>query len=234
MTKGKFLFYCALSAAALYSGGVFYPAVFFSSKYVYKNLTLYTHAPIGGSSEKLLPAIYDKLAADDFYDAADNFEIYLAGNYKEYAFLAPFCRKDRSCAHPVTYKVFIASPDLGKNLAYGPSGGGIGRDLASVITHELVKVQIKNKMGALNNFFVSDWRKEGYAEHIAMETRDLNPSDFCAGGTGSDPALPYLENRLIVEMLKAEDEIDYTALMKANYSYESVRSRVKRRYCNNK
>ena len=234
MTKGKFLFYCAGLAAAVCCGVTYYPAVFFSSKYIYKNLTLYTHGPAGESSEKMLSAVYEKIAADDFYDAGRNFEIYLAGSYGEYVFLAPFCRKNFACAHPVSDKVFIASSDMDKNLAYASSGGGIGRNLENVITHELVKVQIKNKMGALNYVSLSDWRKDGYAEHVAMETRDMDPAAFCTGGPWTDPATAYLKNRLIVEMLKAEDGVGYPALMKANYSYESARSRVEQEYCKNK
>lgn len=234
MTKGRFLFYCALLAAAAYCAVTFYPSVFFGSSYAYKNLTLYTHDPMREPPGKLLSAIYEKIAADDFYDAGRNFEIYLAGSYGEYVFLAPFCRKDFACAHPVSDKIFVASPDIDKNLAYGPRGGGLGRSLEGVITHELVKIQIKNKMGALNYLFLSAWRKEGYAEHVAMETRDMDPAAFCAGGSGRDPALPYLANRLIVELVKAEDGIGYPALMKANYSYESARSRAERKYCQHK
>lgn len=234
MTKTRFVFYCALAAAAVCFVMTRYPSVFFSSNYVYKNLTLYTHGPMREPPGKLLSAIYEKIAADDFYDPGQNFEVYLAGSYREYVLLAPFCGKDFACAHPLSDKVFIASPDIDKNLAYAPRGGARGRSLESVITHELVKVQIKNKIGALNYFTLSDWRKEGYAEHVAMETRDMDPAAFCAGGSGTDPALPYLENRVIVEMLKDEDRIGYPALMKANYSYEGARSRVERKYCQNK
>ena len=221
MARGKFLFYCALLAGAAYCGVTFYPSVFFSSKYIYKNLTLYAHDPLSEPPDRLLSVISEKISADDFYDAGQNLEVYLVGSYGEYAFLAPSCRKDFACVHPLSDKVFI----------YRPRGGGIGRALESVITHELVKAQIKNKMGALNYFGMSDWRKEGYAEHITMETRHLNPSAFCTGDPGTDPAIPYLENRLIVEMLTTEDEIGYPVLMKQNYSHESVLSRVKQKYC---
>ena len=231
MTKGKFLFCCVLLAALAYCGVTFYPSVFFSSNYVYKNLTLYTHDPLRESPDKLLSAIYEKISSDDFYNSDQNLEVYLTGRYREYVFLAPFCRKDYSCVHPLSSKVFIASSDMDKNLAYAPRRRGIGRDLAGVITHELVKAQIKDKMGFLNYAFLPDWRKEGYAEHIAMETQHLDPAAFCAGNSGTDLALPYLENRLIVEMLKAEDDISYPVLIKGNYSHEGVLSRVEQKYC---
>ncbi len=227
------MFYCALLAGAAYCGVTYHPAVFFSSNYVYKNLTLYTHDPLRKPPDRLLSVIYEKISADDFYNSDQNFEIYLTDSYREYAFLAPFCRKDFAGAQPFSNKIFIASPDIDKNLAYRPRGGGIGRDLGSVITHELVKVQLKNKLGALSYFGLSDWRKEGYAEHVAMETGHLNPAAFCSGD-GTDPAIPYLKNRLIVEMLRVEDEIRYPALIEENYSHEDVLSRVERKYCGKK
>jgi len=231
MTKGRFFFFCVLLAAAAYCGLTLYPALLFNSNYGYKNLTLYTHDPLTKSPDRLLSDIYSKISADDFYDPGQNFEVYLAAGYGEYSFLAPFCRKEFACAHTVSGKVFVASPDIDKNIAYGPTGGGLGRALESVIVHELVKLQIKNKVGVLSYFGMSDWRKDGYAEHIAMETRDMSPSAFCARVPGTDPALPYLESRLIVEMLKNEDEIGYVLLMKASYSYEAVRNRVESKYC---
>jgi len=231
MTRGTFVFICALFAAIAYSGVTVYPSALFSSSYSYKNLTLYTHDPLKEPPNKILSEIYERISADDFYDAGQSFEVYLAGSYAEYVFLAPFCRKDASCAHPVSDKIFIASSDMDKDLAYGPRGGGLGRNLGRVITHEIVKTQIKNKMGALDYFFMSDWRKEGYAEHVAMETRDLAPASFCEGSGWSDPALPYLKNRLIVELIVLEDSLSYPVLMKTNYSYESAQKRVENRYC---
>ncbi len=231
MTKMRFLFLCVLLAVVAYCGLTIYPVVLFSSKYDYKNLTLYTHDPLTKSPDRLLSDIYAKISADDFYDPGQNFEVYLTGSYKEYSFLAPFCRKEFACVHPINSKVFVVSADIDKNISYGPTGVGMGRVLESVIVHEIVKAQIKNKVGVLSYFGMSDWRKEGYAEHVAMETRDMSSSAFCSRTPGADPALAYLESRLIVEMLKNEDEIGYPLVMKAIYSYDNVRNRVESNYC---
>lgn len=233
MTVGKFIFFFALAAAAVYAGITAHPAVFFEPGYVYKNITVYTHEALGETPASLLSAVYDKISAGEFYDAGQNFEIYLAGSYLEYAFLAPFCRNRYACAHPLSDKVFVASSDIGSNAAYPPRsrGGPVWRDLGRVIVHELVKVQLKRKLGALTYFTQPDWKKEGYAEHVAMETRDMNPADFCQGASLPDPALPFLENRLIVEMVSLEDQIGYPALMAGNYNYDSVRSRIEQRHC---
>ncbi|MFA6433485.1 MAG: hypothetical protein WCW52_02185 [Elusimicrobiales bacterium] len=231
MTRGSFLFCCVLLAAAVCCGVTAYPFVFFGSSYVHKNLTLYTHEAFRENPDKFLAAIYDKISSDDFYDEAQKFEVYLAGSRREYVLLAPFCAKEPSCAHPISDKVFVAAADPEKNLAYGPGAEGPGRALDRVIIHELVKTQIKNKLGFLDYAILSDWRKEGYAEHVAMETRELPPDAFCGGAPGTDPALPYLKNRLMVEMLAAEDSRSYPSLMTTNYSYEGARSRVERQYC---
>ena len=231
MTIGKFMFYCVLAAGALYCGLIFHPAVIFGSNYTYKNLTLYTHDALKEPPDKLLSTVYEKISTDEFFNADQNFEIYLDGGGVEYSFLTSFCTDKFACANPVSDKVFVALPDVDKNLAFAPGGVGIGRDLAGAIVHEVVKVQLKKKLGSLNYFLMPGWKKEGYAEHVAMETRDINSADFCRAGSGEDPALPYLKNRLIVELVTSEDRIGYPALMDENYSYDSVKPRVEQLYC---
>ena len=231
MTLGKFIFYCLLLVGAVYCAVTLHPAIFFGNNYAYKNMTLYTHDTLKEPPDKLLASVHDKIAADDFYDADQNFEIYLAGGSFEYAFLAPSCANKFACAHPVTDKVFVALSDIDKGLSYPPGGGGVGRDLSGVIVHEAVKVQLKHKLGTLTYILLPDWKKEGYAEHIAMETHDINSADFCSAASAEDPALAYLKNRLIVELVSSEDRLGYPALMDANYSYDSVKPRVEERYC---
>ena len=234
MTIGKILFYCALLAGAVYCALTLHPAVLFSNNYVYKNMTLYTHDSLKEPPDKLLSTVYEQISAGDFYDADRNLEIYLAGGSVEYSLLALTGAGKFACANPVSDKVFVASADIDKNLAYPPGGDRIGRDLAGVISHEVVKIQLKNKFGPLNYFLMPDWKKEGYAEHLARETQDMNPTDFCHENTLSDPALPFLENKLIVELVTLEDRIGYLVLMTENYSYDSVKARVEQHYCGRK
>jgi hypothetical protein len=127
--------------------------------------------------------------------------------------------------------VFIASADPGKDLAYDPSGRGAPRILESVMVHELAKAQVKNKLGALKYLAAADWKKDGYAEHLARETGDMNSADICGEWNRNDLLKRYLEYRLMAELLKYEDGIGYAALMTENISYESVRTRVLNKYC---
>ncbi|HBB67790.1 MAG: hypothetical protein A2X28_03690 [Elusimicrobia bacterium GWA2_56_46] len=231
MTVKRLLLYVALVVLAAYGAITSYPGILFSASRGYNNITLYSRLPLNELTDKLLARVYDALAAEEFFDPGRKLEIYLTGGYGEYRFFAPFCGRSYSCAHPVSNKVFIASADPGKDLAYDPSGRGAPRILESVMVHELAKAQVKNKLGALKYLAAADWKKDGYAEHLARETGDMNSADICGEWNRNDLLKRYLEYRLMAELLKYEDGIGYAALMTENISYESVRTRVLNKYC---
>jgi len=232
MTKGRFIFYCALLLAGIYVCLTCYPRVLFSNHYEYRNISVHTRVPAAGPADALLARVYDVIMADDFPDPERKFEVYLTGGYAEYAFWAPFCLKAGSCVHPVTNKVFIASSDLDKNLAYGRDEAKKARILENVITHDLVLVQLKDKLGAMNYIALKDWLKEGYAEHIARETVDMDPALICGERNKNEPLVQFLESRLMMDMAKSEvPDTGYAGLVKSNYSYEVMRKRVMEKYC---
>ncbi|OGS06504.1 MAG: hypothetical protein A2270_07410 [Elusimicrobia bacterium RIFOXYA12_FULL_51_18] len=232
MSLGKFISYCILAAAVLYCCLTFFPKVLFSNTYRYKNITVYTRAPVTGPTDAVLTRVYDAVVADDFFDPGQKFEIYLAGGYAEYTFLAPFCRKTGACVHPATNKIFIASSDFDKNQAYGREAGLNPRILESVMIHELVLAQLKNNFGAMNYIALKPWLKDGYAEHIARETVEMDPAAICGERDKNAPLIPYLESRLILNLVKGEAaDLTYPAFMKENSNYESLLKRVMERYC---
>jgi len=231
MTVKRLLFYIALCVLAAYGAITSYPGILFSANRSYKNITLYSRIPLNELTDKLLARVYDALAADEFFDQGRKLEIYLTGGYGEYRFFAPFCGKNYSCAHPVSNKVFIASSDLDKDLAYDPGGRGAPRILESVMVHELARAQVKNKLGAFKYVIVDEWKKDGYAEHLAKETGDMNSADICGEWDRNDLLKRYLEYRLMAELLRSEDGTGSAALMNENVSYESVRARVLKKYC---
>jgi hypothetical protein len=230
MTVNRFLLYVVLLLAAAYCGVTFYPRLLFNGVQDYENIRFYTSEP-APERVPVFAGVYEALNSDPFFDPGRTLEVYLAGGYGKYSLLAPFCRKQRSCLHPVSGKVFVASSDLEKDEVYGPGDGGARRTLRGVIIHELVKAQLRNKLGFLRYTFLPDWKSTGYAEHIAKETVDMDTSIICAEGTHEDELAGYLADRLMVELVAAEDSIGYSALLEENYSYEALRSRLMKKYC---
>lgn len=230
MTFGKFAVCCLALATGVYGGVTFYPRIFFNAACGYKNISVYAHAPVKCSADGALGRIYNSLASDEFFDPEQSFELYLCGSYEEYGLLAPFCGKSYSCVHPVSSKIFVASADFGKNLAYGQEPGS-KRLLENVVVHELVKAQLKYKLGPIKYITLPDWKKDGYADHVARETEGDNAPDICATKKPEYPLSAFLEYRLVLEMLKAGTDVGYPALILENNSYSLTRDRAINKYC---
>lgn len=227
----KLFLYAVLSVSVLYGFATYHPDMFFSGSHVYNNITLHGGGQLKENVDELLDRVEAKISADEFVGPGQKFDVYLASGYGKYAFFAPFCRKEYACVHPLTGRVFLASADFEKNTAYSSQDTTRGRPLDAVLTRELVKAQIKKTMGDLAYLSVSDWKKEGYAEHIAGETRDEAPSAICEENPARKEYLSLLEYRLMVETVKSENDVSYPALMKSNYGYDSVSKKVRQRHC---
>ncbi len=232
MTIGRFIAYCVLVLAAAYCCLTFYPKLFFRNAYEYKNISLYTRAPVPVPVDALLERVYSAVMNDVYLDPGAKFEIYLNGGYGEYAFFAPFCSKEQSCLHPVSNKVFIASSDFDKNLVYGREPAGKTRLLENVMVHDLVLAQMQKRLGFVNYIALRAWLKEGYAEHVARETVDMEAAAICGERDKNAPLVQYLESRLMLDLAKAEaPDVAYPELVTAQYNYESMRKRVMEKYC---
>jgi len=232
MTFGRFMMYFILAFAAVYCGLTFYPGVLFSGKYEYKNITLYTGEPVTGPTDPMLERVYNIVMADDFVDPGQTFEIYAAAGYAKYAFLAPFCAKEQSCVHPATSKVFIASADLDKNQVYGRGSSAKPRIMESVVIRELVLAQMKKNLGPMKYISLRSWLKDGYAEHIARETVEMDAAAICGARDAGDPLPQYMESRLILDLVKGENpDLNYPALVVGEFNYENLRKRVMDKYC---
>jgi len=232
MTFSRFVFYCVLLPAAVYAGLTFYPRAYFTQSYGHDNITLHTREPLSEPADAVLARISETVAGDDFAEPGRTFEVYLGGGFGGYAFWAPFCGKSYACVHPLSGKIFVASADMEKNAAYGPGASMPRRVLESVIVHEVVKAQIKEKLGVLKYAALPSWKKDGYAEHIARETSDMNPADICSEDSADNTLIKYMEYRLVMEMIKAEGDVSYPTLMKENNSDSASLARLMRKYCN--
>lgn len=223
-----------LILGVLYGGLTFYPGVLFSAKKTVKNITVHSSQPLKEDADPLIGLVAEKLAAGDFADPAQKFDVYLAGGSFEFALLAPFCSGGYARLHPLTGKAFIASADFDRKRAFSASDTEKGRALDAVMTRVLVRGQIKNRIKDLAYCFTDEWKLDGYAEHVALETDGWDPTEICGDKAEEDPMRRDLKYRLIVELVNTEDRLNYPVLMKANYSYAGVDKRVKQRYCGNR
>jgi len=232
MTTGRFISYSVLGLTAVYSCLTFFPNLLFKNAYEYRNISLYTRVPVPVPVDALLERVYNTVMADEYLDPGQEFEIYLTGGYKEYVFLAPFCAKAQSCLHPVSHKVFIASSDFDRNQVYGRDPAGETRVLESVMVHDLTLAQMQKKLGFINYIALRAWLKEGYAEHVARETVDMEALLICGKRDKDAQRIQYLESRLMLDLVKGETpELTYPDLIVSNLNYDVTHKRVMEKYC---
>ncbi|MEI7530272.1 MAG: hypothetical protein WCK76_15145, partial [Elusimicrobiota bacterium] len=205
--------------------------VMFEHEYTAGNLTVYSSEPLAGSSHAVIDRALEKASSNDIFDPQQKFEVYIVGDASRYALLAPFCRKAFSCLHPLTGKIFLAEADFEKNLAHNPGGTEDPRALENVITHELVKAQEKNKLGALPYIFLDDMKKDGYAEHIVMETAGTELSEMCSKNEKRATLTRFLADRLTLEQVQLETDLNYPTLLKNDTGGETTTERLKQKYC---
>ncbi len=231
MTLSRFIFICVLLAAAVYTGIALYPKVMFGHEYTAGNLTLYSSEPLAGSSHAIIDRALEKASANDLFNSQQKFEVYIVGDPSRFALLAPFCSKAFSCLHPLTGKIFLAEADFEKNLAHNPGGTEDPRVLEHVIAHELVKAQEENKLGALTYIFLDDMKKDGYAEHIVMETAGTELSEICSKNEKRATLTRFLADRLTLEQVQVETDLNYPTLLKNDKGDETTTVRLKQKYC---
>lgn len=230
MTTGRIILYCLLLVAGAFAGLTYYPGMFYSNSLNARYMVVHTLEPLDMSVADVLGRIADKISADDFFDPEKTFEIYLGTGYGKYALLAPFCGKSFACVHPLTGNVFVASADLQKNLAYHPDDPAHTRVLEHVLTHELVKAQLRARLGALKYTALQDWQTEGYAEHVTLEAADADISLICPGAP-PDPRAYYMKDRLVLEEVKAASDMTYAAIMEGDRSPDQAAKTIIQRYC---
>lgn len=231
MTFSKLIFFCAIIIAAAYTALSYHPDALFDNSYKQGTISVHSRSPLSASSQAIISKASEKISADEFYNPEQKLDVYLAYSENIHLLLAPFCRKDFSCLHPVTDKIFIAAADLEKNLARKPGEDEYPRLLEGVITHELVKAQLKHTLGALNYFSLSAMKREGYAEHVAQETAGLPPAEICVKNDKRSTLTRYLEQRLALELLRFESDMSYLALLKSGKGNDSAEKSIRRKFC---
>ncbi|HNW45548.1 MAG TPA: hypothetical protein PKI19_13680 [Elusimicrobiales bacterium] len=232
MTFSRFVFYCFLLLTAAYAALTYHPDALFTNVYSYGSITLRSRAPLNESARAMVSRINEKVSGGDFSAPGQKFEVYFPASGYLYALLTPFCGKSFSCLQTVTGKIFVASADFEKNLAADPGGAEEPRLLENVITHEIIKAQVKNKVGGLTYLLLPEMKKEGYAEHMTLETAELQPAEICKPNAKRATLLRYLAQRLELELLQFESDATYPSILKTEKADETAMKRLRQKYCN--
>ena len=221
-----------LAAAGIYGSILYWPGIFFSNRLERGNFIIASRAQIPDSVGSFAEKASYKLKNSQLSAEGQKFEVYVTTSAGEYAFFAPFCRKDYACLHPFKDIIFMAPADFEKGLVASPLDSQNSLSLEKLLAREAVKLQIRLEMTPLAYILADNWKKDGYAEHVAS-SGDYEPYtiDICKGDAASDPErAPYLY-RLAVEYIMAENKIGARDLLSTDLSVEPAIKTLKSRSC---
>jgi hypothetical protein len=228
----KFFSLGVLAAAFIYGSILYWPGIFFNNRFERGNFVIVSRAQTPASAGSFAEKASNKLKNSQLSAEGQKFEVYAAASAGEYAFFAPFCRKDYACLHPFKDIIFMAPADFKKGLVASPLDSKNSLSLEKLLVREAVKLQIRLEMTPLAYIMAANWKKDGYAEHVAS-SGDNEPYtiDICRGDAASDPErAPYLY-RLAVEYIMAEDKIGARDLLSTDLSVEPAIKTLKSRSC---
>ena len=228
----KFFSLCVLAAAVIYGSILSFPGIFFNNRLERENFVIVSRAQIpaaaGSSAEK---ASY-KLKNSQLSSEGQKFEVYTAASVGEYAFFAPFCRKDYACLHPFKDIIFMAPADFEKGLVASPLDAQNSLSLEKLLAREAVKLQIRQEMTPLAYVLADNWKKDGYAEHVAsLGDEEPYTIDICKGDAASDPERASYLYRLAVEYIMAENKMGARELLSSDISVGPVIQSLKSHSC---
>jgi len=228
----KFFSLCVLAAAALYGGVLYWPGVFFNNRLERGNFVIVSRSPVPDPAGNFADKAVVKLKNSQLYTEEQKIEVYVSATTGEYAFFAPFCRKEYACLHPLKNIVFMAPADFVKGQVASPLDPSNPIALENLLAREAVKLQIRKEMKPLAYIMADSWKKDGYADLVASYG-DMEPFtvDICKGDAASDPAfLPYLHRRA-VEYIMAENKIGARDLLNTDFDVEPAIKALKSLNC---
>ncbi|HCE98327.1 MAG: hypothetical protein A2X34_08120 [Elusimicrobia bacterium GWC2_51_8] len=228
----KFFSLCVLAVAVGYCSVLYWPGIFFNNRFERGNFIMVSRSPIPDSAGSFAEKASYKLKTSQLSAEGQTFEVYAAASAGEYAFFAPFCRKDYACLHPLKDIIFMAPADFEKGLVASPLNSQNFLSLEKLLAREAVQLQIRREMTPLSYILADNWKKDGYAEHVAS-LGDYEPYsiDICRGDPASDPErAPYLY-RLAVEYMMAEDKLSALDFIATDLSAGPAIKILKSRSC---
>lgn len=231
MTISQFMFLCMLLLSGVYGLLTYHPSIMFSDKTAIGNDTIYSMSPLHEFAGSTMERVHSRLAMSDFSAPEEKQEIFLVGDAKIYSLLAPSCGKKFSCVHPLTGHIFVYSGDFEKNQAYFPDGAEEPRSLEAVLTHEMVKAEIRAKLGGLTFMLLGSPKTDGYADHIAQETAAMKPEEICRPDPKRATLARILEDRLTIEQMKFDSDSSYLSLVRDGADDDTAKKHLRKNIC---
>lgn len=228
MAPGRFAAYLLLFLSSVFALATASPGLFFGVPHESGNVVFFMHDGREIDARALERAA-SAVGSGYFSGPEMSLEVYATGGRIEYLLLAPFCAGRPACMHPLSGKVFTAPADIVSSAAEVP--GEASGVMGSAMIRELVRAGLRSELGLTRYILLPEWKKNGYAEHIAKETADMPASAICGADEEEAPLSGLLEDRLMVEMLAEEDKEPYPLIMEEDHSYDVLRSRLMKKHC---
>lgn len=182
------------------------PEVLLAHEIRVQNLGFHASRPFPAGTQRLLQQVLDRIQRSPFYDADDEYDVYLCSSPAEFALFARGQRNVGAISMVgLTGHAFVRPSAISENRLIGPMGQPIPgeRDLAYFIAHELAHTMVARWVGRLEYLRLRVWQQEGYADVLAKERFDYSEAlaAFRAKDRRLDPDASglYLRYQLMFE-----------------------------------
>lgn len=218
----------------LYAAVALNPALLFAHELRVENLVLHSREPLPVEARALLREAHARLSKSPYFDAADQYELYLCDTPGLFAFFVPWAPDVGAVAViGVTGNIFIRPANVANDRLIGPSGDEVPgvRTLTYYFAHELTHVAMARRLGRLGYQQLEPWLKEGYADLIGKAGAfdfEAERQRFRDNDRELDPALSglYLRYQLDVEALLREGAT-VEALVRDGANVEQLEARLR-------
>ncbi|HEU5072825.1 MAG TPA: hypothetical protein VFU02_01600 [Polyangiaceae bacterium] len=151
------------------------PEVLLAHEVRVQNLGFHASEPFPAGTERLLRQVLDRIQRSPFYDADDEYDVYLCSSPAEFTLFARGQRNVGAISMiGLTGHAFVRPSDIANNRLIGPKGQPVSgdRDLVYFIAHELAHTMVARRVGRLEYLRLNAWQQEGYADVLAKSRFD--------------------------------------------------------------
>ncbi len=227
----KYIIYTMIVVGIIYGIILSYPGMFFKHKYEYNNMTISSHQPLKGDVDSIINKVNEKILHAEFFSPDFKFHFYIAKSAGQYSFLTAFKGEGYAYVSPINGNIFLASANFEKKKANCKDCEDLNeRELDIIMTSAATNEIIRKRLKFLKYISSPEWKQEGYGEYIAGETGYFEPKQICNEGE-ANTWLKFYERKLAMEMFLIEDKRTFAEVLDRNFSYESVKKRLKKRHC---
>ena len=227
----RILRYLVMAAVLGYVLLLSFPQVLFAHQTSYRNLTVYSGAPLDQNVYGVLDKVESRLATSAINNQEVRPKIFLINSFSWYEWLSLHLGgKSFGKSYSVlpTNNIFISKSDLAKDLVFRDSATYNERSLSGVIAHETTHLLIRKKFGYWRNLTTPTWKKEGYAEYVAGGS--TLPYETGVGLWKANPkdaaGYQYFKYYMLVKYLLEHDQLSVEDLFNRDFDLRSLEEKV--------